>query len=159
MLMTFLGLCAGSGALTVLLKVTDLPGSGAAGAFAVAFLLVSVGAAAAIRGDNPAFTTDGVRLKAFVWDRGQVLVPWSEIDRVWIARGRGRQHDYDHLYVLPQDPDRYRRSGGLLRASLMARIAADRGSALLIHLPADGLSHDRIRAAVVEFSAGRCHVG
>ncbi|MER6409272.1 hypothetical protein ABT269_38750 [Streptomyces viridosporus] len=157
-LMTFLGLCAGCGALSVLLKVIDTPGSSAASACAVAFLLVSAGAAAAIRGDNPAFTTDGVRLKAFFWDRGQVLVPWSEIDRMWIARLRGRGGEYDFLYILPQDPDRYMRSGDFLRAYLMARLAADQGSALQIHLPVDGLSQDRIRAAVEELSAGHCHV-
>ncbi|GAA2479843.1 hypothetical protein GCM10010406_15060 [Streptomyces thermolineatus] len=155
MLTAFLGLCAGCGALTLLLKLMGLPGGGAAGALALGFLLASVGAAAAMRGDDPAFTADGVRLKAFAWDRAQVLVPWSEIDRMWIARPRG----YDYLYLLPRDPDRHLRGGGRLRARIMARIAADRGSALQIHLPADGLPPDRIRTAVEEFSGGTVHIG
>ncbi|MET8569522.1 hypothetical protein [Streptomyces sp. NPDC004783] len=142
--------------LSVVLRVFHVPGSTAAGACAAALLLASALAAAAMRGGDPAFTTDGVRLKAFAWDRRQVLVPWSEVDRLWIARLGGGGFDY--LYVLPRDPDRYRRGGGFLRAALMARLAADQGSALQIHLPADGLPQDRVRAAVRELSAGRCHV-
>ncbi|PLW71237.1 hypothetical protein GQS52_01560 [Streptomyces sp. SCUT-3] len=155
MLMAFLGICGGCGALALLLKASGLPGGRTAGALALAFLLASVGAAAAMRGDDPAFTADGVRLKAFAWDRGQVLVPWSEIDRVWIGRFRG----YDYLYVLPRDPERHVRAGGLLRARIMARVAADRGSALQIHLPADGLPPDRVRTAVEEFSGGTVRLG
>ncbi|WP_386143630.1 hypothetical protein [Streptomyces yanii] len=150
MLMTFLGLCFGCGALSVLLKVIDLPGSTVACAIAVAFALASAGAVTAMRGDDPAFTTAGVRLKAFSWDRAQVVVPWPEIDRMWIARIR----DYDYLYILPQDPDRFIRGGGFLRAWTMARIAAAQGSALQMYLPADSLPLDRVRAAVEEFSGG-----
>ncbi|UWP85151.1 hypothetical protein [Dactylosporangium fulvum] len=137
------------------LAFTDLPIATVAAAFAVGLGIPAVLAALAGRGADPALTVEGIRLKAFPFDRTQVVVPWREVERTWIATLGA----YDYLFVVPRDPARYRRGRGFVRPAVMSLTSARHGTALQIYLPADGVSKDRIRTAMAQFSAGTVHVG
>ncbi|GAA4087163.1 hypothetical protein [Actinomadura miaoliensis] len=146
--------------LASLLAASELPrvvssgGSLVLGCVAAGLLLAVLVALPTLFGGDPALTADGIRMKVFAWDRTQTVIPWSAIERLWIAR----TGQFDYLYVLPREPERYRRGRGLLRAGLMSQMHSAQGSALHIHLPADGISQERVRVAVEQFSGGAVRV-
>lgn len=128
------GLALGCAALAVALAAADLPGVIAATVVAAGLGIAACLGAFAGRGNQPALTGDGIRLKPGPFARDQVLLPWHAVGRIWIAR-TGR---YDYLYVRPRE----------------------QRHAIPIYLPVDGgVSQPRIRAAVEQFSGGSVRVG
>jgi len=130
----------------------------AAGGRSLFMSMGSVGATLAVcavigllirRGGSPSIDREGVRLKAFGFDRSLTLVPWPEVDAVWLAQAGW----YPGLFVRPRDPERFR--GGGFRGWFMRYAARRQGSEMVIGLRHDRAFLEQVCVAVHEYSGGR----
>jgi hypothetical protein len=105
---------------------------------------------------RPALTARGIAVKVALLDRQLLLVPWSDIAYLRIARSGL----YRYLYIWPRDPGRYTAGGSEARWLAIRAVSLSHSGAppLQVYLPGKAITKDQVRHWVWGHSGGTVQV-
>ncbi len=107
---------------------------------------------------EPTLVADGrgVSLMKTAPDGGTLLIPWEDVDRVFVHKFRGG--NFRMLCILPRDVERYLRAAPKLRSKAEKSIELT-GAPYSANLAAASISNQRALDTVRALAHGRCAVG